>query len=65
VSLSGLGSGVLNINCTLGDPPPGHNGVGLTPDGDPDEEGIDLRAGTGLTFNREVNGETLFINPAQ
>jgi hypothetical protein len=65
VSLSGLGSGVLNINCTLGDPPPGHNGVGLTPDGDPDEEGIDLHLGSGLNFNREVNGETLFINPAQ
>ncbi|MGH2343715.1 MAG: hypothetical protein ACRDG4_00705, partial [Chloroflexota bacterium] len=26
VDLDGLGSGLLNINCTLGTPPPGHNG---------------------------------------
>jgi hypothetical protein len=65
VSLNGLGGGLLDINCTLGDPPQGHNGFGLTPDNDPNEEGIDLRVGTGLTFNREVNGETLFVNPAQ
>ena len=56
VSLSGIGSGVLNVNCTLGTPPPGHGGM---------EEGIDLRLGNGLTFNREVFGQTLFINPAQ
>jgi hypothetical protein len=29
------------------------------------EEGIDLRLGNGLTFNREVFGQTIFINPAQ
>ena len=39
-------------------PPPGHGG-------DPGEEGIDLRLGNGLTFDREVSGQTLFINPAQ
>jgi hypothetical protein len=64
VNLDGLGSGLLNINCTLGTPPPGHNGP-LNADGDPNEEGIDLQMGNGLTFNREVSGETLFINPAQ
>jgi len=64
VSLDGLGSGLLNINCTLGTPPPGHSGP-LNAAGDPDEEGIDLQMGNGLTFNREVSGETLFINPAQ
>lgn len=64
VNLSGLGNGMLNINCTLGTPPPGHNGP-LNAGGDPDEEGIDLQMGNGLTFNREVSGETLFINPAQ
>jgi hypothetical protein len=56
VNLSGVGSGVLNINCTLGTPPPGHNAG---------EEGIDLMLGNGLTFNREVMGDTVFINPAQ
>jgi hypothetical protein len=59
VSLSHVGSGVLNIDCTLGIPPPGHTGPGTN------EEGIDLRLGNGLTFNREVFGDTLFINPAQ
>jgi hypothetical protein len=54
VTLSGVGSGVLQINCTLGTPPPGHSG---------NEEGIDLRLGGGLTFNEEVSGETLFIMP--
>jgi hypothetical protein len=56
VNLSGAGSGVLNINCTLGTPPAGHN---------QDEEGIDLMLGNGLTFNSEVMGDTVFINPAQ
>jgi hypothetical protein len=64
VNLDGLGSALLNINCTLGTPPGGHNGP-LNAAGDPNEEGIDLQAGNGLTFNREVSGETLFINPAQ
>jgi hypothetical protein len=58
VNLSGLGSGVLNIVCTLGTPPPGHNFTA-------GEEGIDLMLGNGLTFNREVMGDTVFINPAQ
>jgi hypothetical protein len=58
VNLSGVGSGVLNINCTLGTPPPGHNDAA-------GEEGIDLMLGNGLTFNREVMGDTVFINPAQ
>jgi hypothetical protein len=57
VTLSGVGSGVLQINCTLGTPPPGHVG----PNGD--EEGIDLRLGTGMTFKRESSGNTLFIAP--
>jgi hypothetical protein len=57
VNLDGLGSGVLNINCTLGTPPPGHSGDM--------EEGIDLQLGNGLTFNREVFGQTIFINLAQ
>ena len=64
VNLDGLGSGLLNINCTLGTPPPGHNGP-LNAAGDGAEEGIDLHMGNGLTFNREVSGETLFIDPAQ
>jgi hypothetical protein len=53
VTLSGLGSGTLNINCTLGTPPPGHSDMA-------GEEGIDLMLGNGLTFNREVFGQTLF-----
>jgi hypothetical protein len=64
VNLSGVGSGVLNINCTLGTPPPGHAGPPNAA-GDPNEEGIDLHMGSGLNFNREISGETLFINPAQ
>jgi hypothetical protein len=58
VNLSGVGSGVLNIVCTLGIPPPGHNVTA-------GEEGIDLMLGNGMTFNREVMGDTVFINPAQ
>jgi hypothetical protein len=54
-----FGSGVLNINCTLGTPPPGHSDRAM-------EEGINLRLGNGLTFNKEVGiGETIFVNPAQ
>jgi hypothetical protein len=59
VTLSGVGDGLLNINCTLGDPPGGHNGPGIIPA----EEGIDLSLGNGLNFNREVSGETVFITP--
>jgi len=57
VNLSGVGTGVLNINCTLGTPPGGHASAA--------EEGIDLMLGNGLTFNREVMGDTVFVNPAQ
>jgi hypothetical protein len=56
VTLVGVGSGQLNVNCTLGTPPPGHSDPAM-------EEGIDLRVGNGLTFNREVFGQNLIIGP--
>jgi hypothetical protein len=57
VTLSGVGSGVLQVTCTLGTPPPGQAGGPNAV-----EEGIDLKLGNGLTFNREAinDGDTLF-----
>jgi hypothetical protein len=40
---------ILQINCTIGNPPPGH------------PEGVRLAIAGALNFNEEVSGMTLFI----
>ena len=51
VSLSGIGNGVLILECLLGTPPAGK------------DEGIELILGQGLNFTKSTGGETLFIAP--
>ena len=51
VNLSGIGNGVLILECVLGSPPAGK------------EEGIKLILGQGLNFTQSTGGQTLFITP--
>jgi hypothetical protein len=51
VSLSGIGEGVLTIECLFGSPPAGK------------QEGSRLVLGQGLNFNKSTSGQTLFIKP--
>jgi hypothetical protein len=51
VSLSGIGEGVLIVDCLLGTPPAGKH------------EGVKLVLRNGLNFNKAAGGENLFIRP--
>jgi hypothetical protein len=52
VSLSGIGEGVLIVECLISSPPPAGK-----------DEGIRLVLGRGLNFNKSTSGQTLFIKP--
>ena len=52
ISLSGIGEGVLTVECLVSTPPPAGK-----------DEGIRLVLGQGLNFNKSMSGETIFIKP--